>query len=222
MSNGDARHEVFPHTIRQRWSRVFSLRHLASAYAAEPGDGFELGCALAAFWSKQEAAPAPSHDAIIDRLDATRHDRFTVLPLTVRLGISDPIFSDLCRRICALTLLKTNGHVQPLIAELAAGLLVMPRPALPARKAARDVGIVVAMAFDRLAGFHPYHSASKHPNADPSSSERLVATLEKSGVAVTVDAAEKAWRAAEGRLVAAGFAQDEASDFLCATSPVHF
>lgn len=200
---------------------LFCLRDMLVVDDAETP--FKIAVAMVAWDCREKSRPIAENDQILEILrDASTAQN----ALLLFLASIDRNFLRLAQRLAARTLVRdTNRPLTLAQRHIFAHLMTAEEPEGRKTTLARNVVLVATIAQTLQFGWHPTESGGHAKTGKtPSTCRRFSEDLQRDfGVGVvTYDAIEDVWkpRKREAVLLAAGFPQNEVSEFLRLSSPM--
>ena len=200
-----------------------SLLSLLDIAADDNPEGIFSSLIKAVAWSFRQSErtqldgkPNSDLDAMLNGLQEHTSLWMGLLP---HLATVDRDYFHLAKRMAARTLVR---HTAPalLYRQMAAALLVSEPPRRSKPKAARDALIVIGIAVLQQTSVLPTESYKTTPMTRSGCGRISKELHDVHRLTVTYDAIEKVWKNKRSRLHAAGFTEQQASDFLSFFSPM--
>jgi len=192
---------------------LFRLRDLAADDDQAPV--FESLVSLAVWHYRERANPAASNDEILSSL---HHRTALHMGLLMHLATVDQHCFRLARRMAARTVVR-NEPLLPFYRRATAWLLTSDPPRQRKPLLVRDAVAVMAISVAQTLGLRPTEAEGSKAFGR-SGCARFAAGLSERGVIVEYEALAKVWGQRFARLSAAGFKQDDQSEFFAAISPM--
>ena len=195
------------------FKRFLRLRDLDSD---EPEPLFRAMASVIAWSYFQEQNPNANHDALLSDL---RDSTSLWMGLLSHLATVDRSFFMLAKRMAAGTLIQKETPAK-IYLHMAAALLIGDPPKQSKPKAARDTAIIIAVAVAHNLGWKPTEGIPDKSSPRSSCGRMCTLLSEKYQITIEYTTLEHVWKHRKRRLQAAGFSQDDTSEFLGLISPM--